>query len=84
MKGLNVQKRDGKEEDWSDDKLVTSIAKAGLEIKESEKLGADIKAYFASKKERSSVSSLEIRDKVLEELEKIDPVSSDTYKVFKK
>lgn len=84
MKGLNVQKRDGKEERWSDDKLITSIAKAGLEIKESEKLSSDIKAYFTSQKERSSVSSLEIRDKVLDDLEKIDPVSSDTYKLFKK
>jgi len=84
MKEFKVIKRDGSKESWSDDKLITSIGKAGLDIKEAEDVSEGIKNYFRKNSINSLVSSSEIRDKVVETLKDIDPVASESYKIYKK
>lgn len=84
MKDLKVIKRDGDKELWSDDKIITSIGKAGLDIKEAENVSVGIKNYFKKNSINFLVSSSEIRDKVVGALKNIDPVASESYKIYKK
>ena len=84
MKDLKVIKRNGGTEPWNDDKIITSIGKSGLDIKKAEDISKGIKIYFKNNSPNSEVASSEIRDKVLEELKDIDPVASESYKIYKK
>ena len=82
MGDLIVKKRDGMDEDWSDDKIIASIGKAGLDITKAEALSESIKSYFINLK-REKITSSEIRDKVIIELAAVDQVSCEAYRNYK-
>jgi transcriptional regulator NrdR family protein len=83
MKDLIVIKNDGDKEDFSDDKIVTSIAKSGMDIRESERIANDIKTHFENSSIDNEVKSSDIRKKVVEELLKVDSVASSSYDTYK-
>lgn len=84
MNPISIQKRDGGEEAWNIDKLIASIGKAFIPIKEAETVAQQVTAWATERAKQGKIVSSEIRDKVIEELAKIDPVASENYKVFKK
>jgi len=83
MKNLVVIKNDGEKEQFSDDKIVTSIAKSGIDIKKSSSIANGIKSYFEENSIGGEVNSSDIRKKVVEELQKVDSVASASYDNFK-
>ena len=83
MKDLIVIKNDGEKETFSDDKIVTSIAKSGVDIKESERIANVIKEHFKSNSIDGEVKSADIRKMVVEELLKVDSVASASYDSYK-
>jgi transcriptional regulator NrdR family protein len=83
MKDLFVIKNDGEKEVFSDDKLVTSIAKSGIDIKEAETIANGIKSYFEGNSIDNEINSSDIRNEVVEELHKVDSVASASYDNYK-
>jgi transcriptional regulator NrdR family protein len=80
---ISVRKRDGRVEAWSNDKLITSIGKSGVDIEMAEKVSGKIESW-ANEESSGVISSSEIRDKVIEELKLVDEAASDNYQVYKK
>lgn len=85
MASIKVKKRDGVIEVWNYDKVLLSIGKAFIPIKEAEKIASEIENWAKKnvKKERI-ISSIDIRDKVIELLKRENPVAADSYTVYKK
>jgi 2-phosphoglycerate kinase len=81
---LKVRKRDGNEEPWSDDKLVTSMTKAGVADDAASAMAAKIKDWAKDAAENGVIASSEIRGKVIENLEADYPEEADSYRAFKK
>lgn len=83
MENIKVLKKDGSHETWSDDKIVTSIAKAGVPINEAENYAANIKNWAEENAKKGSVNSTEIRDKVILRIKKNYPAEAESYKTYK-
>jgi transcriptional regulator NrdR family protein len=84
MDGIQVKKRDGEAEAWSYDKLIASIGKSFIPIETAGTVAKAVEAWAQEKSKEGSLLSTEIRDKVIEELAKIDPVASENYRAYKK
>lgn len=80
---ISVRKKDGGMEEWSNDKLVTSIGKSGVDIKTAEEIANRV-ASWSNKSSQDTISSTEIRDKVISELKTVDEVASEAYRLYKK
>ncbi|MGC8623410.1 MAG: ATP cone domain-containing protein [Candidatus Micrarchaeia archaeon] len=64
-----VKKRDGSEEDFIREKIVTAIVKTGGKLEPARRIASDIEKKYSS---RSTVSTEEIRKDVLDRLMKED------------
>jgi len=84
MQDLQVTKREGGTEPWSKEKLINSVAKAGLSVEVTEHLEYLIEVWANRNAKNGQVTSVEIRDKVIELLNAIDPMVSDAYSSYKK
>lgn len=84
MADLKVRKRDGSLEKWNYDKLLASIGKAGLALENSEKIASFIQQWVKTSAEKGVILSTKIRDKVTEELRKVDPLAADSFESYKK
>ena len=84
MADLQVKKSDGNLEPWSYDKLLASFNKAGLPNEDSERLAMQVESWAKENNEEGVVSSVDIRDKVIEVLSNDFPAEADTYQAFKK
>lgn len=84
MGSLTVIKRDGNVENWSDDKIVTSIGKTGVSIKDAENISSNVKKRILNNSKDSKISSTKIRKKVIEELQNFNPTAADSYGSYKK
>lgn len=84
MKSLKVLKRDGKMEKWSYDKILASIMKSMAPLSEAKIIASEVENWVDKAKDNDVINSNKIRDKVIELLEKVDPVSAKTYETFKK
>lgn len=78
-----VVKREGEEEAWNEDKIVTSMIRSGANGDEAMKATEKVKEWIQSNS-NGKVSSIELRDKIIEELHSVNPVASETYRVYKK
>lgn len=81
---VQVRKRGGGLEPWNIEKVINSTAVAGLSMKEAEALGALIEAWAEKNAENGVISSIQIRDKVIEVLGLIDSMAGESYKTYKK
>lgn len=84
MNSLKVLKKDSSIEDFIPDKLVTSIIKAGVKEEEAEAISKRIQNWCIENSQNGLISSETIKDKVIEELMVVDPISAESYRVFKK
>ncbi len=81
---LSVQKRDGKTEPWSMDKLIAAIGRAGVPVEEASNLAKTIEEWAKSAAVKGVIASSAIRDKVIVALKAQFPVESDNYQAYKK
>lgn len=80
---LNVLKRDGSIEEFSPDKIARVTQAAGLESDQA-KLLADKVTEFASSNGENPIPSSKIRDKVVEELTKVNKYAADLFTWYEK
>lgn len=78
-----VIKRDGQIEEFQKEKIKKVVQAAGLNEKEAKKLAEKISTWI-EKHEKDSLSSLEIRDKVLEDLRKRDKYAAGLFEWYQK
>lgn len=84
MAEFQVRKRGGTLENWSVDKVINSVAVAGVTMKEAEAIGALIEAWAKRSAENKVISSIKTRDKVIEILGAVDATAANIYKAYKK
>jgi len=75
---LKVIKRDGTIEPYDAGKIMRVVAAAGLRPVEASELSDKITSWLETKK-NGEVTSIDIRDKVFEELEKVDKYASGLF-----
>jgi 2-phosphoglycerate kinase len=81
---INVNKRSGSTEEFSFDKLVNSIAKTGLDIKDSEKVALKVQGWVTKNKVNNSVKSADLREQVIKNLESQFPIEKENYEDYSK
>lgn len=81
---VTVVKRDGEKQEFSYDKLITSILKTGVPMSEAEVLSTNLQNWIKSNSKNNQISSTEIRDKIIEFLSKDFSVEADNYQVYVK
>ena len=84
MEAVKVQKRGGGVEDWSSDKLINSMAKAGISVTDAERVSKEVQAWAEQNAANGIVTSNQIRDRVTEVLKNQFPVEADSYVAYKK
>lgn len=73
-----VIKRNGEQEPFDPEKIAAVVQAAGLRPIDAAEL-ADKVETWVKKQNKNSLSSLEIRDKVFKEIEKVDKYASGLY-----
>jgi len=81
---FQIRKRGGGLEPWNIEKTINSVAVSGASIKMSEAMGKLIEAWAEKIAKDGVVSSLQVRDKVVEILAIVDEMAAEAYKAFKK
>jgi transcriptional regulator NrdR family protein len=84
MQDLQVEKREGGTEPWSKEKVINSVAKAGLSVEVAEHLEFLVEFWARRNAKDRKISSTEVRDKVIDLLGSIDPMVSEAYGSYKK
>ena len=77
-KNLKVIKRDGSVRDFDQEKIAKVTKAAGLENEEADKLAQGVKEW-AEGLNKEQITSLEIRDRVSEELKLLNSYASRKY-----
>lgn len=73
-----VVKRDGTIEDYGEDHIVRVSVASGLTADQSQTVASNISKWI-SDNHLSKVTSLQVRDLVLENFKKINPAAADLY-----
>lgn len=84
MNNIKIKKREGGYEYFNIDKLIVSIGKSGVPLKESEKIAKKIKKWILSEKNSGQVDSNKIRDKIIKLISKKFPAEADSFRAYKK
>lgn len=84
MGDLKVKKRDGTTEEWSFDKLVAAIGKAGIEMQKASEMAKNVGLWASEAAVEGVIESSAIRDKVVSEMQGVDPVAAEAYSAYKK
>lgn len=79
---ITVIKRDGEKEEFSFDKLIASILKAGVPMADAEAVSRKVEAWVQVASKNSGISSSEIRDKIIELLSNDFSVEADNYQAY--
>ncbi|OGM20118.1 hypothetical protein A2714_00970 [Candidatus Woesebacteria bacterium RIFCSPHIGHO2_01_FULL_38_9] len=75
---IKVVKRNGKVEDYNQEKIVRVLKVSGLTEDEAKKLASSVTTWLNESK-KDKVTSLQIRDKVVVEIQKVNKVAADKY-----
>ena len=81
---LKIKKRDASLEDFSMDKLIASLTKAGLDIKDAEVVAQDIVGWITMNAVDNVVTSVDLRDAIIKRLSNEFPAEADSYSIYKK
>lgn len=76
MEAFKVVKRDGREEPFIREKLVTALVKAGAEVKVAREIAQRLEERL---REKETVTTREIREMALEELRRHDPEAVENW-----
>lgn len=78
-----VIKKDSSTEDFDQDKIARVITAAGLGPEEGFELATKV-AKWAQSQGKAQITTYLIREKVLEEMKKINPVAADLFAQYEK
>lgn len=81
---FKVQKKDGTQEDFDRNKLVSGVVKAGGTAEDAEKVATAIEAWLPSVAVNGVVNSTDIRVKGLEVLRTVNPAAAASFESYKK
>jgi transcriptional regulator NrdR family protein len=84
MQDLQVVKKDGNMEAWSQDKLIASLGKTGIPNDKATEIGTRVQEWAVANALDGKINSNQVRDKVIEELMTEFPAQADSYKAYKK
>ena len=80
---IKVVKRNGKIETFDPEKIIRVLKAAGLDQVEAEKLTAKI-INWLNERAKSQVTSLQIRDRVIIEIQKVDRAAAERFISYEK
>lgn len=83
MDEIQVIKRDGSVEDFEVEKIIRVVKAAGLSSADAEELGSHMEKW-AIEQNKEEISSLEIRDKVVELMHDYDEMAADLFVWYEK
>ncbi|MFH1840941.1 MAG: ATP cone domain-containing protein [Candidatus Shapirobacteria bacterium] len=79
-----VQKNDGRLEEFDRNKLVHGALAAGATAEEAEKIAVEIEAWVATVAVENVVKSADLRVKGLEVLRQVNPAAADSFASYRK
>lgn len=80
---MQVEKRDGSLQEFDRNKLKGGLMSAGLADEDAESLTVDVEAWMEDVAEDDTVASQAIWEKVVDELEYLDPDVAEKYRGFR-
>ncbi len=81
---IQVQKRDGRLEDWDRGKVLNGVVKSGLSSEEAGGVGALIEGWAVRNAQNDVVKSEDVRNKVLEILRAVYPGAASNFEAYKR
>ena len=84
MTEIKVEKKDGRLEDFDRNKISSGITKAGVSVEEAENITGQIEAWLPGVTVGGVVKSSDIRTKVLELLQAVNPEAVAKFRAYKK
>ena len=83
MKEIQVFKKNGGKENFDPQKIKRVVVAAGLTENEAEKLSIDVSKWMFEQRKKE-FTSIEIRDRILTELMKVNKNIADFYRWYQK
>lgn len=80
---IQVQKKDGSIEDFDSEKIVSGLLNAGMIDEEAEDLAGEVENWIAENG-KEQITSLEIKNKVLEFLKETNPEIVEVFNSYQK
>lgn len=80
---LQIQEKDGSTQDYDRKKLLTSLIRAQATPEQAMRVTIDVESWLMSQNVQV-VNSDDIKAKILEDLNKINPDAAHAYEVYKK
>lgn len=80
---VQVTKRNGQTEDFDQDKIARVVTAAGLKPQEGFDLATKV-AQWVQNLKKPQVTSYQIRERVIEELRKVNPITADLFVQYEK
>jgi hypothetical protein len=81
---IRVQKKDGRLEDFDRNKVLNGVVKSGASVGEAETITQQIEAWVQTAAVNGMVSSMNLRQKVLEVLKATNPVAGEAFENYRK
>jgi len=81
---IKVEKKDGRLEDFDRNKISGGVVKSGVSSEEAENIATQVETWVQSAAVDDVVQASDIRTKVLELLQSIDPEAAVGFKTYKK
>lgn len=83
LMNIKVKKRDGSIENYDPGKMIRVVKAAGLTEEEAQQLGDAVTAEL-TKREKSMVTSVQIRDSIIVEIQKINKTAANKFIWYEK
>ena len=80
---LQIEKKDGSSQDYDRRKLLTSLIRAQATPEQAMRVSTEIETWLVSLNVQS-VKSDEIKARILQDLQKVNPDAAHAYEVYKK
>lgn len=85
MEELKVEKRDGSLESYAHHKVLGSIIIAGATLEQAQNIADSIEVWVKTQStKKRTVKTTEIREKILDQLEKVNPDAAKTFRTYRK
>lgn len=83
QKKITVLKLDGSHEEFQPEKIARVVKAAGLSDEQAKQLSLDV-TNWVNTQANGEITTLQIRDKVLEELRKVNSYAANLYEWYEK
>jgi len=84
MTELKVKKRDGKTEDYSEEKVKKSLMKAGASENNAKTVASKITKWTKEKAKKGAVATSEIKNRVVEQMKTVNSGVAEKFRTFAK